>query len=136
MTTSKVKWSIDQKNYRAAFLAAWDVFQRVKDSGKRYILEIRPETRSDRANRRLHAMLGTLAMHAEYQGRKLDIDAWKHLMCSGHMLATGEPDFVTGLEGELINLRESTAKMSGARISSLMEYISAYAVSIGIDLGE
>lgn len=132
----KARYTLDAKTYRAAFLAAWDVFQRVKDSGKRYILEIRPETRSDRANRRLHAMLGTLAKHAEYQGRKLDIDAWKAILVSGHTLATGEPDFVRGLEGELINLRESTAKMSGARISSLMEYISAYAVSIGIDLGE
>lgn len=132
----KARYTLDANNYRAAFTAAWELFQRVKDSGKRYILEIRPETRSDRANRRLHAMLGTLAKHAEYQGRKLDIDGWKMLMCSGHTLATGEPDFVRGLEGELINLRESTAKMSGARISSLMEYISAYAASIGIDLGE
>lgn len=132
----KARYTLDAKTYRAAFTAAWEIFQRVKDSGKRYILEIRPETRSDRANRRLHAMLGALAKHAEYQGRKLDIDGWKLVLVSAHTIATGEADFVHGIEGELINLREQTSKMSGARISSLMEYISAYAASIGIDLGE
>lgn len=132
----KARWTVTLDNYRAAFTAAWEMFQRVKDGGKRWVLELRPETRSDRANKRLHAMLGTLAKHAEYQGKKLDIDAWKLILVSAHTIATGEAEYVRGIEGELINIRESTAKMSGARISSLMEYISAWAASQGIDLGD
>ena len=57
-------------------------------------------------------------------------------MCSGHSIATNQPvDIVVGLEGELVNLRESTAKMTVERANSLMEYISAYAASIGVDIG-
>jgi hypothetical protein len=35
---------------------------------------------------------------------------------------------VIGLEGEVVNLRESTAAMSKKRFSSLMDYVIAYCV--------
>lgn len=52
-----------------------------------------------------------------------------NLAC-GHAIATGgSADLVTGLEGETVNIRESTAKMSVARMASLIEYVLAWAAN-------
>jgi hypothetical protein len=58
---------------------------------------------------------------------------WKVLLVSGHGVATGqEAEVVTGLEGELVNLRESTAQMSGRRCASLIEYAHAFGADLGV----
>lgn len=42
-------------------------------------------------------------------------------------MATGQhPEIVPGLEGEFINIRESTTKLSVKKLSEVMEYIEAY----------
>ena len=49
------------------------------------------------------------------------------LFVSGHAIATGiGADVVPGLEGEFVNIRESTASMSKKRGSSLIEYVLAW----------
>jgi hypothetical protein len=59
------------------------------------------------------------------------------LLVSGHTKATeGEVEFVPGLEGEFVNIRESTARMSVSRASSLIEYAIAFCESNGVELTE
>ena len=54
-------------------------------------------------------------------------EEWKVLLVSGHTKATqGEVEFVPGLEGEFVNIRESTARMSVKRAASLLEYALAW----------
>lgn len=54
-------------------------------------------------------------------------------MVSAHKIATGgQAEMVIGLEGEVINLRESTAQMSVKRLASLIEYVQAWAVENGV----
>ena len=43
---------------------------------------------------------------------------------------------VIGLEGEVINLRESTAQMSVKRLASLIEYVQAWAVENDVILSD
>ena len=43
---------------------------------------------------------------------------------------------VPGLEGEFVNIRESTALMSIKRGSSLIEYATAFALSNGVTLND
>ena len=51
------------------------------------------------------------------------------IMVSAHKIATGgQAEMVIGLEGEVINLRESTAQMSVKRLASLIEYVQAWGV--------
>jgi len=46
---------------------------------------------------------------------------------SGHALATGrQVEVVEGLEGEPVNIRESTALMTVGRLNSLIEYVQAW----------
>lgn len=105
--------------------------------GARLVLEVRPETRSDRQNRLLHALFGDVAKQALWMGFSRTPEQWKLLFVSGHAIATKEgADMVLGLEGEFLNLRESTARMSKARMASLLEYVMAWCADNGVELRE
>ncbi len=55
------------------------------------------------------------------------------LLISGHAVATKqEAEVVPGLEGEYVNIRESSAEMSVKRMSSLIEYTIAWATGQGV----
>ena len=107
-------------------------FQWIREVGffKAYILEVRPLTRTDPQNKLLHALFGDLAHQAKWQNEKLTAEQWKMLMISAHTICTKEPNkMVIGLEGEVVNLRESSAKMSVARLNSLIEYVYEWGAS-------
>ena len=106
-------------------------------SGAPMVLEVRPETRSDRQNRLLHALFGDVARQAEWLGKKRTPEEWKLLFVSGHAVATKQgADLVPGLEGEFLNLRESTARMGKARMASLLDYVLSWAIEHGVELRE
>lgn len=104
-------------------------------SGSPMVLEVRQETRSDRQNKLLHALFADIARQAEWAGKKRTAEQWKVLFVSGHAMATKQgAEMVPGLEGEYLNLRESTARMSKARMASLLEYVISWAVEHGVEL--
>lgn len=86
-----------------------------------------PITRNLEQNAKLHALFSDIARTQKYMGRALNAIQWKTLFISGHAIATGlGADMVPGIEGEYCNVRESSASMSVARMSSLIEYVSAW----------
>lgn len=91
-----------------------------------YAVVIKKPTRTLAQNDKFHALCGDLA-GTEWAGRPRDREQWKVLLISGHATATKEgADMVPGLEGEFVNLRESSATMTKARGSSLIEYAQAF----------
>lgn len=105
------------------------------DSERPLVVTIQERTRNLEQNALLHRLFGELSVKAKWQGEPLSAEAWKVLMISAHTIATGEPCKLTvGLEGELVNLRESSAKMSVKRMTSLIEYIYAWAAMNDVDL--
>lgn len=94
-------------------------------------------TRSLEQNSKLHALLSDISKQCEFNGKKRDIDTWKMIMVSAHKIATGgQAEMVIGLEGEVINLRESTAQMSVKRLASLIEYVQSWAVENDVILSD
>ena len=94
-------------------------------------------TRSLEQNSKLHALLSDISKQCEFNGQKRDIDTWKMIMVSAHKIATGgKAEMVIGLEGEVINLRESTAQMSVQRLASLIEYITAWGAENGVKFND
>lgn len=85
--------------------------------------------RSDGQSAKFHAICGDLAKAGVlWMGKPRTATQWKVLLVSGHAVATKEEaEMVPGLEGEFVNLRESTAAMSKRRSSSLIEYAQAFA---------
>ena len=96
-----------------------------------------PSRNSDQ-NAKFHAICGDLAKsgHA-WAGKPRKADQWKVLLVSAHAKATQEEfDIVPGLEGEFVNLRESTALMSVKRSASLITYALAFCDLNGVQLSE
>jgi putative recombination protein ninB len=107
------------------------------DDKKPLVVKIQPMTRSLEQNSKLHALLSDISENATWDGEKLDIYAWKNLLVSAHSIATGEQSkIVRGIEGELVNIRERTSKMSNRRLSSLIDYILAWGVENGVKFND
>lgn len=92
-----------------------------------FVVELKPITRSLEQNAMLHALFQEAAKKHKWQGRKLTAIQWKVLFISGHAMATGlGADMIPGLEGEFVNIRESSAQMTVTRMTSLIEYVNAW----------
>lgn len=101
--------------------------QAVDEAPFGYHLILKPPTRSLDQNAKLHALFGEAAKKATFHGRKLTATQWKVIFISGHAMATNQgADIVAGIEGEFVNIRESSAQMSIERMTSLIEYINAW----------
>lgn len=103
-----------------------------------FTVAIAPATRNLDQNAKFHAICTDLEKsEMQWFGKRRDADAWKVLLVSGHTKATaGEVDIVPGLEGEFVNVRESTSRMTVARASSLIEYALAFCASHDVELTE
>lgn len=98
-----------------------------------FVCEIKPRTRSLDQNAKLHAMFTDVARQASLHGRRLTAIQWKTIFISAHATATGlGSDMVPGLEGEFVNIRESSASMTVGRMNSLIEYMHAWGAENGI----
>ena len=122
-----------------AHKAITHAFQTIKPwlfAGHRLKLTIEPENRSLDQNAKFHAICSDLGRSSlEWAGKKRRVEEWKVLLVSGHAAATKEgAEMVPGLEGEFVNLRESTARMSRARSSSLIEYALAFCAAHDVEL--
>lgn len=83
--------------------------------------------RSSPQNRIFHAICTDVARQTTFLGKTRSAQQWKVIFVSAHAVATGgESELVEGLEGELVQLRESTAKMTRERMISLIEYAIAW----------
>lgn len=109
---------------------------RSADGGSR--VTVSPAQRSNKQNDKFHAICADLENSAmTWAGKRRSLDEWKVLLVSGHTKATqGEVDFVPGLEGEFVNIRESTSRMSVGRAASLITYALAFCDSNGVHLTE
>ncbi|MDG6325809.1 recombination protein NinB [Glaesserella parasuis] len=107
------------------------------DEKKPLVVDVKPITRNLEQNAKFHAMCGDIARQVQFNGEWLPLEAWKVLLISAHAEATKEGSrLVTGLEGELVNIRESTAEMSVKRKASLIEYTTAWGVSRGVHFND
>lgn len=100
-------------------------------------LRVGPPDRLLVQNAKFHAMCGDVAKQAKFGGRALKLKQWKVLFISAHAIETGEEsDIVAGLTGEFVNLRESSAEMSIARMASVIEYVTCWGAQNGITFRE
>lgn len=110
----------------------------IREAGPNARVTIAPAQRSNDQNAMFHAICDDIAKSGiQWAGKERSADAWKVLLVSGHTKATdGEVEIVPGLEGEFVNIRESTSRMGVARASSLIEYALAYCAMNGVELTE
>ena len=134
--SQKFKRFITRDNRRDVMRLAYEVAGALLQASDKVVVEVREKNRTDEQNAKLHAMLGDIAKQKTFNGQKLSIEQWKMIFVSGHRIATGgTAEMAIGLEGEVINLRESTARMGVHRLASLIEYIQAWAAGNGVVFG-
>jgi hypothetical protein len=102
--------------------------QAVQEAPEGYRVEVSEPKRNGDQNAKFHALCSDIARSGfQWMGKPRTADEWKVLLVSGHAVATKlGAEIVPGLEGEFVNIRESTARMSKARASSLIEYTIAW----------
>ena len=107
----------------------------VSQAPEGYAVTVAEPTRNGEQNAKFHALCGDLAKSGlHWAGKPRTLAQWKVLMVSGHAAATKEgAEMVPGVEGEFVNLRESTAQMSVRRSSSLIEYTLAFMAMNGVN---
>jgi hypothetical protein len=110
----------------------------IETAGHGYKVTVQEPARTLDQNAKFHALCSDIAKsEAKWAGRRRSATEWKVLLVSGHAVATKEgSEIVPGLEGEFINLRESTALMSKRRGASLIEYALAFCADQGIATNE
>ena len=104
-------------------------FECVSQAPDGHSVTVAPPSRNGDQNAKFHAICSDIAKSGiEWAGKKRTAIQWKVLLVSGHAVATKQgSEMVPGIEGEFVNIRESTALMSKARGSSLIEYAVAFA---------
>ena len=112
--------------------------QAVQQAPEGFVVVVSPATRNSDQNAKFHSICGDIAKSGmQWAGKKRTAAQWKVLLVSGHAVATKEgADMVPGMEGEFVNLRESTALMSVRRAASLIEYSIAFCAINRIELSE
>lgn len=100
----------------------------VWDAPEGYRVTVAAPTRTSDQNAKFHALVSDIAKSGHlWLGKPRNAAQWKVLLVSGHAMATKEGnEIVPGIEGEFVNLRESTALMSKRRGASLIEYTTAF----------
>lgn len=119
-----------------ALMYAWTQYAKPRlMAGHKLQLQIKPATRSLDQNAKFHALCLDLERSGlEWAGKPRTQYEWKVLMVSAHAVATKQGgEVVPGIEGEFVSIRESTARMSKARASSLIEYVQAFCAQHGVE---
>jgi hypothetical protein len=105
-----------------------------------WVVTIAPAGRSLDQNAIFHKLCDDIAKALpEWNGMSMAADDWKQLLILSHAMATDGSGvrLVKDLEGSgLVQLRESSARMSKSRATSLIEYCLAFAAQRGIPLRE
>lgn len=127
---------------RIFFIVGDSVRQRaiaaVKDASVGQMVAISDPTRNADQNAKFHAICSDLGKsRLPWAGKPRTAEQWKVLLVSAHSKATAEDfEIVPGLEGEFVNIRESTALMSVKRSASLITYALAFCDMHGVVLSE
>lgn len=103
-------------------------------AGHRLVVTVEQEPLSLTQRQKFYAMCGDFARSGiPWAGSERTKDEWAVLLISGHAIATKhEAEVIRGLEGELVNMRETMSTMPKQRASSLIEYTLAEGPKLGV----
>jgi hypothetical protein len=122
----------DERQGHGALTALWRTLRPILADGKRMVLKVEPERRSNEQNRLLWAALADVSEQVEWHGQKLEPGEWKDVFTA----ALKRQKVVPGLEGGFVVLGSSTSRMSKAEFSELCELIFAFGAERGVTFKE
>lgn len=102
----------------------WPIVKSSLMAGKRLILEVRQEKRSDAQNRRLWAMLTEISQQVDWHGNRLAPKEWKDVFTA----ALKRQKVVPGIDGGFVVVGANTSAMTKAEMAELQELMMAFGV--------
>jgi hypothetical protein len=109
--------------------AIWKQAKAHLHAGRRMVMELRPETRSDAQNRRLWAMLTEISQQVDWYGKKLTPEDWKHVFSA----SLKKMDVVPNLDGTgFVALGQSTSRMTKAEMCDMQTLMEAFGAEKGV----
>ncbi len=134
MSESRTVLLASPKQAYAAIVALWEWVKPLLLDGKRFVLELRLETRSSAQNRLLHSRLGDVSKHVPWAGKKRDVETWKRLAMAAWLRARGEHvEILPALDGHGVDIVfERTSKLSRAECVELSDWILAWGDEQGV----
>lgn len=134
MSESRTVLLASPKQAYAAIVALWEWVKPLLLDGKRFVLELRLETRSSAQNRLLHSRLGDVAKTVPWAGKKRDVETWKRLAMAAWLRARGEHvEILPALDGHGVDIVfERTSKLSRAECVELSDWILAWGDERGV----
>jgi len=109
--------------HRAMTAQIWPLLKANLIAGRRMVLDLKPETRSNEQNARMWAMLADISRQVDWYGRKLTSEEWKHVFTA----ALSKQDVVPGIVGGFVVLGKSTSRMTKGEMSELPTLMEAFA---------
>ena len=107
----------------------WPNLKAQLTAGRRMVLELRPEKRSDPQNRRMWAMLTDISAQVDWYGKRLTPEDWKHIFSS----SMKKLDVVPNLDGTgFVALGQQTSKMTKAEMSDMQTLMEAFGAERGV----
>lgn len=119
----------------AAVTGAWQLAKTGILAGHRFILILKPETRSSEQNAKLHAALSDIAKQVDWAGRKWDVTVWKRLCTAAWLRARGEAvQVIPAIDGNGVDIVfEHTSQLSKPLMSELIEFVLAWGTEHGVE---
>lgn len=135
-----VKYKLYEKTQaHTVMLAVWEKVKQALDGGKKIVLEVTEENRSDPQNKKFHAIIGQIARQAEHAGAKWDTESWKRFLLEQWARDTGMVggDVVSSLDGErVVQLGIQSRKLTKAQGAEFIEWLLMWSATNGIDIKE
>lgn len=123
----------EEKQAHATMLAVWNIVKETLYSGKKVILEVKEETRTNEQNALIHALIARIAKQAEHAGSKWEPEDWKRLLLA--MWSKDMGRIVPSLDGTgIVQLGLQSRNLTKAEGAEFIEFIYAWAAQSGIDM--
>lgn len=129
----------EEKQAHATMLAVWNIIKESIYGGKKVILEITEESRSNPQNKKFHAIIGQIAKQAEHAGSRWDVESWKRFLIDQFAKDVGMENgpIVPSLDGErVVQLGIQSRKFDKALGAQFIEWLLMWAANNGIDIKE
>ena len=130
MSESRSVVLVDPKQAHRAVMALWDVVKPLLAEGKRFVLELREETRTLAQNRRQWAILTDLSQQVTFFGQKYCQEDWKDIITAS---LAGELRMAPTLDGKrMVILGLSTSRFSKKKHSEFTALAMAFGDKSGV----
>jgi hypothetical protein len=129
----------EEKQAHATMLAVWNTIKESIYGGKKVVLEVTEEKRSDPQNKKYHAIIGQIAKQAEHAGARWDVEDWKRFLLDQFATDRGMEggSVIQSLDGHrVVQLGIQSRKFTKAEGAEFIEWLLMWAATNGIDIKE